>query len=558
MKQADLAPNTQPANPDEQHTIHTLPVFRKVAGVRVTEDTALTYSAVFACVRVISEDIASLPWHVFETRKDARGKDRVPKDPADWLLSIQANPETSAYHFRETLIGHALTWGNGYAEIERDNAGRPAWLWQLTPDRVDPARVRSTGELVYDVANDRAPNTVLRARDTFHLKGLGFDGLRGYSVINMASRTIGRGLALDETSTHFYENDSTPGGYLKHPGRLSEDAQKQLRENFQNIHQGPKRRRVIGILCEGMEYKQTSIPPEDAQLIQQMQFQPEEICRWFRIMPQKIAHLLRLTFNNVEQLSIDHVTDTLTPWARRLESEGNIKLFGPVNIGRRYTKINFKGRLRGDTAAQTGFYTSMLDRGVFSINDVRELEDANPVPNGDKRFVPLNMQLLDNAGEQPSLEPSPVSEPTPPDEQDSEPVPTTDRQSFDSVALFKAIESCLQKEANSVRGFLARFKGKESEYADWVDGKLTDKVRENFFRLVGSALDGVQKVGVALLYYWEQIYLEEMKRRALGVFPSAKGCGTWPKQQTHRIVEDLSRHLRVALAVSKEEVSHVC
>src|SRR5262245_54296918 len=189
-------PDTKPADPMGMHVV-TLPPAR-TGGVRVTEATALTLGAVWACVKVVSEDLAKLPWGVYRRRGDG-GRERLAAHPADWLLGMQANPETPAYHWREALLAHALTWRTGYAETERDAAGRVLWLWQLTPDRVSVERTRR-GQIVYDVTNPGAPNTVLSADDTYHLRGPGFDGLVGYSVIRVASRSVGLGIGLEENA----------------------------------------------------------------------------------------------------------------------------------------------------------------------------------------------------------------------------------------------------------------------------------------------------------------------------------------------------------------------
>lgn len=398
---AALAPRTRKADPEAHRGVYMPP---KPAGIKVTEDTALTLGAVWACVRVISEDIAGLPWHVME-RRAGGGMVPVPDDPSDWLLSMQASPETSAFTFREVLLAHCLLRGNGYAEIERDGAGRPVWLWLLTPDRVEPMRA-ADGRIVYEVRNPTGGNTYLEADEIFHLKGLGYDGLIGYSVVQMAARSIGAGIALDQSTADLFGNDSTPGGVLKHPGKLSEPAAKRLSEDFEKRHKGPGNKRRVAVLEEGMDWVQVGLPPEDTKLIEQRQFTPADICRWFRVSPHKIQDLLRATFSNIEQLSISHVTDTLLPWVRRLETEANIKLFGRTNRGRRFTKVNIKGLLRGDTAAQTEHVSKMLGQGVYDIDEAREFLDLNPIgPDGKKRFVPVNMQLLEKAGEEPEQVP---------------------------------------------------------------------------------------------------------------------------------------------------------
>jgi HK97 family phage portal protein len=394
-----LAPQTEIAEPSSRCVY-----VPRTSGVRVTEDTALTLPAVFACVRVITEDIAGMPWHVHERRKGG-GSDPRPEDPADWLLQTQASPETSAFQWRETIIAHALTWGNGYAEIERDGAGRPVWLWTLTPDRVTPTRAED-GRLIYEVINGGSVPTYLESEDVFHLRGLGFDGLCGYSVIQLAARSIGIGIAIEQSAGDIFENDSTPGGVLTHPGQLSDQAIDKLRADWEKRHSKKKRR--LAILEEGMKWEQTGLPPEDTRLIEQRQFTPADICRWFRVSPHKIADLSRATFSNIEHLNKAHVTDALLPWIRRLETEANIKLFGRTNRGRRFTRINPKALLRGDTAAQTEHISKMLGFGVYDINEARDYLDQNPIPDGHKRFVPVNMQLLEKAGQEPSPPPAAI------------------------------------------------------------------------------------------------------------------------------------------------------
>ena len=474
-----LAPKAAPALPGERPP-QIVMVPQRTAGVRVNEDTALTLGAVWACVRVIAEDIAGLPWHVFERRSDG-GRDARPDDPADWLLHTQANQETPAFQWRETMLAHCLLWGNGYSEIERDGAGRPVWLHQLAPDRVCPDRTASD-KLVYDVLNPRGPNTVLEPNDVFHLRGLGFDGLVGYSVIRMAARSIGLGIALDEAACSTLANDSTPGGFIKHPAKLSDTAIKNLKESIAKQHGGPTNRRKLMVLEEGMDWVQTALSPDDLQFIQQRQLTPAEICRIFRVSPPKIADLLRATFSNIEELSIWHVTDTLVPWGNRLEGEADIKLFSPTMRGRRFAKLNFMGLLRGNTAARTAYYNAMLDRGVFDINDVLALEDLNPIgPDGEKRFVQANMQLLEKAGEQPPV-PAPPAPPAPQDAPPSgqKPPPVEDEE--DDVeddgdlrmrlSVRPVLEEALcraGRRANCcVRDALKRLSGTPERWAAWL------------------------------------------------------------------------------------------
>lgn len=483
-----LAPRTEKSDP-AMNAHGTYVLVPRISGVRVNEDTALTLGAVWGCVKVISEDIAGMPWRVMERRNDG-GSDPRPEDPMDWLLQTQASPETSAFQFREAIIAHALTWGNGYAEIERDGAGRPVWLWLLTPDRVTP--MLGTSGIVYEVSNPVGDPTYLDAEDVFHLRGLGFDGLVGYSVIRFAARSIGIGIALDQSASDLFENDSTPGGLLKHPGRLSDTARDNLRKSWQERH-GGRNRRKVGILEEGMSWEQTGLPPEDTKLIEQREFTPADICRWFRVGPHKIADLTRATFSNIEHMGREHVTDTLLPWIRRLETEANIKGFGRTNRGRRFTKINPKSLMRGDTAAQTAHLTAMLERGVYDINEARDYLDLNPIPDGEKRFVQLNMQLLENAGE----DPVPAPSATPPQSGDQtqpsdppaaeEPQKMARLESKSMPLLEQACQRILTRESR-IAG-----KGKPVDEADRRD--FAEKQLEPVVQAV-AALYGVDSAGL--------------------------------------------------------------
>jgi HK97 family phage portal protein len=410
-KPRTLAPKTQP--PDvEQNQSRGFVLSTRQAGVVVNEDTALTLGAVWACVRVISESLAGLPWNPYRVRSDG-GKDKLLQHPTNWLLDMQPNDETAAFQWRETLIAHALTWGNGYAEIERNPyTGQPVALWQITPDRVEVMRIN--GQIIYEVHNYNAAPSYLNASQMFHLKGLGFDGLVGYPVIRLASRTIAAGIATEEATSQFFQNDSTPGGILSTEKTLKPEARNNVRESWEKMHAGPKNRRKVAILEEGLKWSQTGLPPEDAQLLEQRQFTPTEIARWFRVPPHKIADLTRSTNNNIEHQSIEFVDDCLRPWAERLESEADTKLYGRNNQGSIVTVIDLNEIKRGDMASQTAFIEKLSDRGVFSVDDSRTFLGLNPIgkaAGGDKRFVMLNMQLLEKAGEEPVVaEPVPKSE----------------------------------------------------------------------------------------------------------------------------------------------------
>lgn len=394
-------------------TVADLSFGRPASGVAVDEQTALRYGAVYCCVRVISEAIAVMPWHVMARQGNTRS--RLETHPADWLLHVAPSEEMTAGTFRETLLSWALTWGNGYAEIERDGSLRPIALWPVEPDRVNPAR-DERGRLVYEISNGVTGKTTLAARDMFHLHGLGWNGLKGYSPIELARESIGLGLATEKFGAAFFGNGATPGGVIEAPEtfELSPDAKKIMLAEFDSIHKGVANAHKTAYLDGGMKYKALTVPPETAQFLETRQFQVLEICRWFKVPPHKLYELGRATYNNVEQQQIEFLTETLVPWITRLEQEADAKLLGPYQRGRIYSKLKPEALLRGDLKSRYDAYAVGKQWGWLSTNDIRALEDMDPIPEGgDIYLIPMNMR---DAAEPPeSLEsPEPESEaPTP-------------------------------------------------------------------------------------------------------------------------------------------------
>ena len=360
----------------------------KQAGVYVSEDTALTHSAVWAAVRLISETTAALPWRVH--RRTERGNELLDGSDLDYILHVQANPEQSAFSFRETALSHALLWGNGYAEIETNNRGEAWNLWNLPPDKITPDRA-ADGSLWY-VMNGQA---AIPASRMFHLKGLGFDGLTGYSVIHHAARTVGLGLALDTMASATFANGGAPGVIIheKEGSKgLSPEGVKNLIDTYQKRFGGPNNTGKVMYLDGGKTLEKIELPLQAMQFLESRKFQVSEIARWFRVPPHKLADLERATFSNIEHQSLEFVTDTLVPWISRLETEAQVKLVGRNNrMGRVYTKINVAGLLRGDIQSRYSAYGIGRDKGWLSANDIRALEDMNPVAGGDEYLVQSQM-----------------------------------------------------------------------------------------------------------------------------------------------------------------------
>lgn len=380
---------------------------KTLAGIRISPDTALQSAAVWACVSILEKSVAQLPWRAMR-RLSAHSSSIADTSPVDYLLNERANPEMSAFTFRETLMGHALLWGNGYAEIERDRAGRPANLWPIEPDRVFPRRgpspekpYRDIDELWYQITNQTKGVAELDAADMFHIHGPSFDGVTGYQVVGYAAQSIGLGMAIERFGASFFGNNGIPGGVIKSKHtKLKADGREALLADFNEKHGGPDLAFKWLYLDDDMEATPFQVENDKGQFIQAGAASVDQICRWFGVPPHKVAQLEKSTNNNIEHQGIEFVTDGILPWTTRFEQEANYKLIGRRNPTNLYTRIDVRSLQRGDLAARTAFYNAMFLTGAMSPNMILESEGMNPIgPDGDKRFIPLNMQRLDQAGE---------------------------------------------------------------------------------------------------------------------------------------------------------------
>lgn len=363
----------------------------KVAsGVTVNESTALQYSAVYAAIRLLSESVAGLPLHTFERLDE--GKRRANAHPVAGLLSHSINSNISSYAFRQTLMGHVLTYGNGYAEIVRDGSGNPVELLQITPDRVRVDQ-DSNGTVTYIV-----DETVhLSQVDMFHIAGLGFDGLIGYSPITLAKQSIGLGLGSERFGGSFFGNSARPAGVLTHPNRLSKEAKENLRDSWRSTYAGPDNSGRTAILEEGVTFSPIGLSNEDAQYLETRQFQVVEIARWFGVPPHMIASLDNATFSNIEHQGIEFVTYSLRPWLVRWEQEIRRKLFADDTF---FSEFQVDGLLRGDAKTRYDGYKVARETGWLSVNEIRSLENLSPVDGGDQYIQPLNMGTVGDDAEE--------------------------------------------------------------------------------------------------------------------------------------------------------------
>lgn len=384
---------------------------RGTSGIYVDHNVAMTFGAVFAAVKVISESIGVLGMHRFNRQKDG-GKERMDTHPATQVLNRQWNPLMVAQTGREVTTAHALLYGNGYSEIVLDAAGRLSQLWPLLPDRMLPQFVE--GELVYRYLVRSGEYVDLRPDQVLHIKGLGFDGVGGYDVVTYMSRSIGQGIAAEQYAGAFFGNGAHLSGALFHPSNLSKDGKESLRQEFQSVYQGSSNAFRMAVFEEGMEWKQFSTTPEAAQMIQSRKFSVTDIARWFRVPPHMLADLEKATFSNIEQQALEFVTHTLLPWVTRWEQECDLKLIKPAEANVGFHKLNLSTLLRGDLKSRYESYKVGREWGWLSANDIREFEDMDPLAAdiGEIYIVPLNYQRSEALAEIPGPEPEP-SEPSP-------------------------------------------------------------------------------------------------------------------------------------------------
>lgn len=348
------------------------------SGVLVTEERANTVAAWFAGVRKISQDVAKAPLHVY--RREGRNAEKALDHPMYRLLHDSPNPEMTSMVFRETLQAHALAWGNGYAEKELNRQGRTVALWPLRPDRME-VRWESGRRAYYYTPTPGARAIRMPAEQVFHLPGIGFDGLVGYSVLRYARETLGAAINLRDYGNRVVKNDARPGTVLTHPGTLGDTARQNMKDSWlaANAAEGPGR---TALLEEGVTLTTFGFPPEDVQFLESQQWQVTEVARWLDIAPHKIGDLSRATFSNIEEQNIDHVVSTLGAWFVRWEQQLNKDVIADPSM---YCEHNLDAALRGKTLERAQANVLKINAGAMVPNEWRAQDNQNPLDWGDER-----------------------------------------------------------------------------------------------------------------------------------------------------------------------------
>lgn len=374
------------------------------SGKTVTERSAMQMTAVYSCVRILSEAVAGLPLHLYKYT-DSGGKAMALDHPLYHLLHDEPNPEMSSFVFRETLMTHLLLWGNAYAQIIRNGKNEIVALYPLMPNKMSVDRDEG-GRLYYtyyrgsdEAIKNKEFAVTLLPSDVLHIPGLGFDGLVGYSPIAMAKNAIGMAIACEEYGAKFFANGAAPGGVLEHPGTIKDP--QRVRESWQSTFGGSGNANKIAVLEEGMKYTPIGISPEQAQFLETRKFQINEIARIFRVPPHMVGDLEKSSFSNIEQQSLEFVKYTLDPWVIRWEQSIQRALLSQGEKAEYFVKFNLEGLLRGDYQSRMNGYAIGRQNGWMSANDIRELENLDRIPEkdgGDLYLINGNMLPLKNAG----------------------------------------------------------------------------------------------------------------------------------------------------------------
>lgn len=362
-------------------------VGKSITDITVNADTAMTVGAFHAGVRLIAEDIAAMPFHVFE-KTDKEGARKAETHPTYKVLHESPNPEMTAMVWRETMLGHILSVGNCYSERVPNGLGQTVQLWPLRPDRMIVERDKDTARKVFKYRLPSGAQIILPNDRVFHVPGFGYDGLVGYSRIAMARRALENAIAIEEFGLHTFANGANPGVVIRHPQPLSKTAKNNIKSSWEEQHQGLTNSQRTAILDEGMEIETVGFNPEDAQFLESKRHSVEDVARWLRLAPHKLSDMSHATFSNIEESNLDHVIGTLLPNMVRFEQQVNKDLLATPF----YAKHNAAHLLRGNTKDRAEFYVAMRQNGIFTDDEIRAFEETNALRPEDrtKLLVPLN------------------------------------------------------------------------------------------------------------------------------------------------------------------------
>ncbi|MFD2334717.1 phage portal protein [Cohnella sp. GCM10020058] len=385
---------------DFEHSLFMRGRGSTLSGVSVSEDSAMRFITVFSCIRVLAEGVGALPLHVYKRRSNGKGQDRAEDHPVFALLHDAPNDEMTSQSWRESQVGQLASSGNCYSIKTLNRRGQVAELYPVPWYDCRPVRNKQTNALEYDL-NDRGKVETLPAEKVLHVPGFGFDGLMGYSPIQMAREAVGLGMAASEFTARFYGNGMNIGSAVEFPNAMSEDAYNRLKAWIEEKGEGLANSWKPIILEEGGKFARFPLTFVDAQFIETRKLNRDELCGLFRVPPHMIANLERSTNNNIEQQNLEFIQFSLLPYLTRIEQACNMKLFTPEErAAGYYVKFNLDGLQRGDYKSRQEGLNIQRQNGIINADEWREKEEMNPIEDGsgERYLVNGNMVPTDEAG----------------------------------------------------------------------------------------------------------------------------------------------------------------
>lgn len=376
---------------------------------KLNEWQSMQISVVYACIRLISNSIAMMPLSLYKGDGDSS---RIASEkPLNNVLYRAANKELTAFTFKQTMMAHVLMFGNAYAEKVYNGAGEIIELWPMAPWNM--AVEIKNGNKIYKYKLDNE-ELLFNSNEILHIPGLSFDGVKGYSPLQVMKNEIELAYELQQFGTKYFKNGTNLGAVLEHPGKLGEKARQFLKTSLVENYTGSGNALKTMVLEEGMKYNKMGIPAEDAQFISSRKFQLEEICRYYGVQLHMIQNLDKSSFNNIEQQSQEFKTYCLGPWAVIWEQEIWKSLSDVEKYQGYFAKYNFNALLRADYKTRMEGHRTAVQMGMMSLNEVRKLEDMNPIPDemgGNTYWVNSAMLPIERQLQEPVMEPE--SDPMP-------------------------------------------------------------------------------------------------------------------------------------------------
>lgn len=409
--------------------------------ITITEQTALQITAFWSAVNTISDTLAELPLKLVQRNADG-SQTVIASHPALRLLKVSPNPFMTPIVFKSTLQSHTLTHGNGYALINFGRDGAPQELWPLDCHTVPQLK---DGALYFSTNIDGVGQTLIPAANVLHVPALARKGIAGMSIIAEQRESLAHGAALQQFAARFFGNSARPGGLVSFDGKVRDP--EKVRKAIETSYNGENAHGLM-VLDNGAKYTPFAIPPDDAQFLASREFSVDDIGRMFRLPAHFLNKMGQATFNNLEQMGAHFVQYTMMPWIARWEQEATRKLLTDAEIERGMAfKFDTKGLMRGDIKTRSEVYTSAITNGWMTRNEVRALEEMNPLDGLDDPLMPLNMTAV---GDEPEEEPANEPADEPDDEEDED--ETEDENDSRALTIIKAMaERCITKEVNAAQ-----------------------------------------------------------------------------------------------------------